>query len=212
MATATSSNPLTRKAGPLPVWAWALLLIAAYFLYTRLRGNTAAAAPAANPVPLAPSTGATGDQSGGGSGIPQLPIPTSTTQLDPSGGSVPTTPATTPADAAAPVAAGAPPDAAYAVVLTPEQQYAALADPSVDPTLYGLTGPGGYLATHPFAGTLTASQALQLANASAPGSMLTSAPGPAASSPYMVTTPTSTPTVAPSYLTPDPSAGHAVLV
>ncbi|MCU1492191.1 MAG: hypothetical protein JWM85_3596, partial [Acidimicrobiaceae bacterium] len=39
--SSTSGNALTRKAGPLPVWAWILIgSVAAYVIYKKFAGNT----------------------------------------------------------------------------------------------------------------------------------------------------------------------------
>jgi hypothetical protein len=51
------SERLTRKVGPLPVWAWAAALLAAYFLYTRMTAGKSAAAPAPASTGPADTTG-----------------------------------------------------------------------------------------------------------------------------------------------------------
>lgn len=52
-----ATNALTRKAGPLPVWAWAAVAVGAWFLFFRGGGQSAE-----TPVPVGPST--SGDTSG----------------------------------------------------------------------------------------------------------------------------------------------------
>lgn len=72
------TNPLTRKAGPLPVWAWVALALAAWFLF--LRGHGAASA-ASGPGSDKGATAQAADQGGGGGGgtdIPQTPFPDQT--------------------------------------------------------------------------------------------------------------------------------------
>ncbi len=60
------TNALTRKLGPLPVYAWALLIVGAYFLYVNVRGpasaqagvDTGAGTPASvSSTPSAPASG-----------------------------------------------------------------------------------------------------------------------------------------------------------
>lgn len=62
---------LTRKAGPLPVWAWAAVILGAYFLYTRLSSSgSSSASTDTTAVTSTDSTGDSGAQvpaSGGGS-------------------------------------------------------------------------------------------------------------------------------------------------
>lgn len=55
---------LTNKVGPLPVWAWAALILGLILLYMRLRPSTPPAA--SEQPPAGPETGQAGGVSGGG--------------------------------------------------------------------------------------------------------------------------------------------------
>lgn len=114
----TKPNPIMRKVGPLPLWAWAFVIVGGYLAYTHFSGGgTASASSGApstpSPVPFAdsgtPSTPPASDNSlppsfapvnigGGGAGV--------------SGGDASSSAAGTSASSAAPVDSGAPPDAA----------------------------------------------------------------------------------------------------
>ena len=65
---------LTRKLGPLPVYAWAILALGAFLLYRRYKGNAATGSAGSssptgtNPVPF-------GDQAGFGGGIGSAQVP-----------------------------------------------------------------------------------------------------------------------------------------
>lgn len=65
MAPRTKRSPsfaarLTRKVGPLPVWAWAAIILGAYFLYTRLHSSSATSSS----TPATPTTDTTGSDTG----------------------------------------------------------------------------------------------------------------------------------------------------
>ncbi len=62
-----AGDALTRKLGPLPVWAWALVVVGAYLLYKHYQGTSAGAAAAASPAATSNPLPA-GDMSGGGQG------------------------------------------------------------------------------------------------------------------------------------------------
>lgn len=57
---------LTGKVGPLPVWAWAALILGAYLLYTHLHPSTVATSADATPVGTGDDSAA--QQPGGGAG------------------------------------------------------------------------------------------------------------------------------------------------
>lgn len=66
---------LSRKVGPLPVWAWAAVILGAYFLYTRLHGGSSSSSAASNSTPATPTDTTSGSDSGaqvpvGGGGSP----------------------------------------------------------------------------------------------------------------------------------------------
>lgn len=55
----TLQGRLTRKVGPLPVWAWAAVILGAYLIYSRLQGAKAAVATGSTAVPVTDSTAGT---------------------------------------------------------------------------------------------------------------------------------------------------------
>lgn len=69
---------MTRKVGPLPVWAWAALILAAGYLIYRRRGTSSSSASQTTAVPVTPDVtgsntgalGSSGSDTGGGSQIP----------------------------------------------------------------------------------------------------------------------------------------------
>lgn len=68
------TNALTRKLGPLPVWAWAIVVAGVYLLYRNYKSGTAGAtgAATANPVPGSDQSGS-GLGTGGGIGASTAP-------------------------------------------------------------------------------------------------------------------------------------------
>lgn len=74
-----AGNPLTRKLGPLPMWAWLVLVVAAFYLYRRSHpssGGTAGAGTsstdAANPVPGFDAASMSGGGGIGATATPQV--------------------------------------------------------------------------------------------------------------------------------------------
>lgn len=65
---------LTAKVGPLPVWAWAAVILGAYLLYTRVSGSSSAAtaSPTTDATGVTANDGTTGDAQvpAGGAGTP----------------------------------------------------------------------------------------------------------------------------------------------
>lgn len=77
MSVVTSTRTIvTRKLGPLPVWAWALALVAAFLAYRAYRaGRDVPGTPMLNVRPPAPTIPpAEGAGGGGGPGLPQMPM------------------------------------------------------------------------------------------------------------------------------------------
>lgn len=62
----TKPNPLTRKAGPLPVWAWAALALVAGYVYL----HRAPAASGGTQLPYTPASGSGAQQPASGQGTP----------------------------------------------------------------------------------------------------------------------------------------------
>lgn len=62
----TKTNPLTRKAGPLPVWAWAALALVAGYVYL----HRAPAAQGGAQLPYTPASGSGAQQPASGQGTP----------------------------------------------------------------------------------------------------------------------------------------------
>lgn len=75
---------LTRKLGPLPVWAWAALVLGAYLAYTRFRPSTAldANTSSAGETPVSPDPAASTD-SGSGAQLPASGMGNPADQLAP---------------------------------------------------------------------------------------------------------------------------------
>ena len=73
-----SGNVLTRKAGPLPVWGWVVVVVGGYLIYRRLSGKssssagTAGSATGASGSGYYPFPGSGGASGGGGGGNPDL--------------------------------------------------------------------------------------------------------------------------------------------
>lgn len=60
---------LTKKVGPLPVWAWAAIaLIGGYLLYEHYKSSASSTPATSATAPAADTSGSTGDGSGSGSG------------------------------------------------------------------------------------------------------------------------------------------------
>lgn len=59
-------NPLTRKAGPLPVWAWGALVVAAWFLFLRAPHKASGGAS----LPYTPASSSGAQQPASGQGTP----------------------------------------------------------------------------------------------------------------------------------------------
>lgn len=74
---AKAKQALTRKLGPLPVWAWAAAVLGVYLAYSRLPSRAAASQTTA--VPVTGSTSGAGsaaqEPSGGGGGSPATNMP-----------------------------------------------------------------------------------------------------------------------------------------
>jgi hypothetical protein len=216
-----SGNPLTRKVGPLPAYAWLGAIVVAYFVYTHYKGTAAAAAPLVDTGTPSMFSPPTTDSFGGGSsaGLPPSFTPTNTV----AGGygdppSVSAAVASTSAAEAAPVEQGAPPQ--------PTEQPGGFIDIYTPPYGTGFTGPnpsktgfsppdavvgnatyGGQYSTPPTTIAPPPSWLLP------PDAVVGNATyGGQYSTPYTVPTPSTDPTIEPSYLTPTPSVGHAVMV
>jgi hypothetical protein len=70
MTTATVKTKLTHKVGPFPVWAWAGLVIGAYFLIFRGPFGKAAKASGGTQLPYTPTSGSGAQQPASGQGSP----------------------------------------------------------------------------------------------------------------------------------------------
>lgn len=57
---------LTAKAGPLPVWGWAVLAVGGYFLYQHFKGSSASTSTSGTPASASTDTGAVSGTSGQG--------------------------------------------------------------------------------------------------------------------------------------------------
>jgi hypothetical protein len=163
VAAKASQNPLTRRLGPLPVFGWLIVAVAAYFLYSHYKGSSTATAGTTLDSGTPGMFAAPTDQGGGGgsSGIPQLPIPaqqasqpatTSDPAADPAAASSSAAPAAAPMDttavatmsapAAAPVEQGAPPGAAF-----PDGLASVATTDTATPWSYAATVSGGQVAS-----------------------------------------------------------------
>lgn len=111
----SAGNPLTRKLGPLPAWAWLLIVVGGFLAYRRLHGGQAndVSAPTFSGGAVGPAgTGSSvvsGDESGGG-GLSSLEQALEAQQatIDQLTGRL----TQTPAEVAAPTSQGAPQGAA----------------------------------------------------------------------------------------------------
>lgn len=69
MPDAKTTNPLqslTKKAGPLPVWAWAALILVGFYVYSHRSGSNIAAPTSST----SPAVNTTGPSAGDGTGTP----------------------------------------------------------------------------------------------------------------------------------------------
>jgi hypothetical protein len=82
-----SKNLLTNKVGPLPMWAWALMMVAVLYAYERYKTNKAAKASTTTPTQNTPGTNAAGSgltpsviqQNFGGGGVTPATAPSAIT-------------------------------------------------------------------------------------------------------------------------------------